>query len=81
MFLKHYISDRKDRLAAGDAFDQFGIIPVSQPEQTNRCINRREKRVILVIERNELFEKTEQVVSVTVLDENGGHLTAGCRSA
>ena len=29
----------------------------------------------------ELLKKAEEVVSVTVLDENGGHLTAGCRSA
>ena len=76
MLLKHHIRYRKDRFTAVNTGDRLWIALVHQPEQRHRCIHWCEQCIVLSVEGNELLQKAEQILSITVPHEHGGNVTA-----
>ena len=75
MLLEHHIGHREDRLGGIEGFDQFGILIAVEPEQAHRGVHRREQAVIVAIERDQLLEVAQQLTTVAVMDEQGGHVS------
>ena len=75
MFLQHHIGHGKDRLAAIDRGDRLGVGLILKTEQRHRGVDRRQQCVVLAIERDQLFQKAEQILAVSIAHQHGGDVT------
>lgn len=74
MLLKHHVGDREDRFTGFDGVDRFGIGVVVEAKQADRGVNRGQQRVVVAIERDQLFKEAEQLPSLLVAHQHGRHV-------